>query len=487
MIDVGNAKPSSVNVEVTPSNNIFRELGNNTYTFLDLLSELIDNCVAARESDGLLDVQITIGVCNQREKSFFAISDNATGIPRGRLGAAISPAAIQNKDSLNEHGLGMKQAVASLGDLEYLATKTKKDKLAIVISKFQFGKLDPKEVAVPWEQGTEIRVVRLREIVPMTQTHYTRDIVRQLGARYRRLLLPDAPQMRLSLKLVDADSSSVDLIQEYRIEPVKPVYFHPKTRQNKPVEEKKIFKGHGWKAVLTFGYAPTDKEYVELGLEKPTKFDPYHVSIRNQGFDILLHDRVIEFHMLSELGLIQARHNDYNIIRGEIDLTSGFSTAITKNAIIQDEHLREAIDQIKEFLDGNGYLQRKTYPGDLSEELLRDRLAEWLRTNRVHPRKDVQTEFAIQGLGGSIDIIADDEVWELKKDEADGLDVYQLFAYLDMGNFEKGVLVAKGFSTGANMAAEHIQKKHKKQITLAPLSEFAVNHPMNDKERQDYS
>jgi len=423
MIDTSKAKVSGVEIEVTPSDHIFRELGNNTYTFLDLLSELVDNCVAAKDSDELLEVQIVIGVCNQRNKTFFVISDNASGIPRGQLGSAISPAAIQNKDSLNEHGLGMKQAVASLGELEYLATKTKKDKEALVVNQFRYGKLDCKELAVPWTKGTEIRVANLREIVPMTQTHYTRDVVKQLGARYRRLLLKDAPQMKLILKLVDADSGSAELIQEYKIEPTKPVYFHPNTRQNKPVVEKKHFKGNGWKADLTFGYAPTDKEYVELGLEKPTKFEPYHVSFKNQGLDIILHDRVIDFHMLSEIGLIQARHPDFNPIRGEIDLKSGFSTAITKNAIIHDEHFKECLDQIREFLDGNGYLKRKTYPGDLPENLLRDRLAEWLKTNKLSPRRDVKTEFAVQGLGGSIDILADREAWEIKKDEADGLDV----------------------------------------------------------------
>lgn len=486
MIDASKAKPSAVEVQVNPSNNIFRELGNNTYSFLDLMSELIDNSIAARNADGLLEVRIQIGISNDREKTFFAISDNASGILRNRVGAAISPAAITNRGSLNEHGLGMKQAIASLGELEYLATKTNKDRDALLIDKFQFGKLDPKEIEVPWGHGTEIRVSHLREIVPVTQAHYTRDVVKQLGARYRRLLLPDAPQMKLSLTLVDPDYID-EPVEAYDIELVKPVYFHPHTRQNKPTVEKKQFHGHGWKAELTFGYAPTEKEYSELGLAKPTKFDPYHVSLNNQGLDIILHDRIIEFHMLSQIGLVQARHPDFNIVRGEIDLKSGFSTAITKNAIIQDEHFRECIQQVKDFLDENGYLKRKTYPGDLPEDLLRDRLAHWLKANPLTPRKDVQTEYAVQGLGGSIDILADGEPWELKKEEADGLDVYQLFAYLDMGKFDSGFLVAKSFSTGAASAAEHIAKTHNKKITLAPLDKFPINQPMSDAEREEYS
>ena len=44
--------------DVPPSDNIFRELGNNTYDFKDLLSELIDNSIAARPLDPRLKIQI---------------------------------------------------------------------------------------------------------------------------------------------------------------------------------------------------------------------------------------------------------------------------------------------------------------------------------------------------------------------------------------------------------------------------------------------
>lgn len=79
-------------------------------------------------------------------------------------------------------------------------------------------------------------------------------------------------------------------------------------------------------------------------------------------------------------------------------------------------------------------------------------------------KNNVQTEYPVEGLGGFIDILADGEPWELKVNEADGLDVYQLFAYMDMGNFEKGYLVAKSFKTGAESAANFINKNHNKTI-----------------------
>jgi len=486
MISLDKAKPSTLQVEIRPSNNIWAALGNNTYDFVDLISELIDNCVAAKVPGVHLNVCIEIGVSEDRHQTFFVITDNASGIARNMLGDAISPAAIQTKGSLNEHGLGMKQAIASLGDLAYLATRTDQDDEAVLIEKFQWENIKPKTLPVDWSHGTEIRVEKLKPSVPMNQAHYTRDVVDYLGARYRRFLLEDNKQMTLILRLIDADEDDKPVINEYQITPVKPVYFHPSTRDNKPVVERKQFSGKGWEAFLTFGYAPTDKEYLDLGLTKPTKFHPYRVSFKKQGLDVFLHNRILVFHALYSIGLIDSPHNDYNFVRGEIDLTKGFSTAITKNSIMQDVHFQECIEQIKTFLVEKKLLERKTSLGDLPEALLRDRLAEWLRRNPIAPKKDVKTEYVVQGLAGSIDILADGEAWELKKEQADGLDVYQLFAYLDIGKYDSGVLVAKEFSTGCEVAAEHISKSYGKKITLQQFAKFPIGHPMDDEEREDY-
>jgi hypothetical protein len=261
---------------------------------------------------------------------------------------------------------------------------------------------------------------------------------------------------------------------------------------NKPVVLNKKFSGSGWKAELTFGYAPTDEELKELGISELPHYHPYKVSISKQGLDIILHDRVILFHQLSELGIVSVRHNDYNPIRGEITLLQGFSTAITKNSIMFDEHFAGCIEQIKEFLTGKGeegassYIRLKRYPSELPEALLRDRLANWLLNNPVNKKKDVKTEYSIEGLAGNIDILADNEAWEVKRDQANGLDVYQLFAYMDMGNIDKGYLVASTFATGASAAADFIKAHHAKDITLAKRSDFPINHQPSEEERKEY-
>ncbi len=486
MIDVANAKPSNFTIKIPPSNNIWSALGNNTYDFVDLISELVDNAVAAKVPGALLNVKIQVGASDDRQKTYFVIGDDASGIPREKLGEAISPASIQTRGTLNEHGLGMKQAIASLGELVYLATKTENDAEAAIVEKFQWEDIQPKLAAVDWAHGTEIKVGKLKSVVPLNQEHFTRDVVDYLGARYRRFLLPDNRQMKLVLELVDSDEADRPTIYSKEIESVKPLYFSPKTRDNKPVIEKLPFQGKGWEAQLTFGYAPTDKEYLDLGLVRPTKFHPYRVSLKKQGLDVILHDRILMFHALASIGLVESSHNDYNFIRGEIDLLRGFSTAITKNSILVDRHFQECVEQIKDFLVEKNLLERKTYLEDLPEALLRDRLKVWLLSNPIGPKKDVKTEYAVQGLSGSIDVLADGEAWELKKDQADGLDVYQLFAYLDMGNLVSGVLVARDFSTGCESAAQHITETHGKKIRLEKLEKFPICTPMTDAEREAY-
>lgn len=478
-------------IQVDPSDNIFAELGNNTYDYKDLLSELIDNSIAARIDDRFLNVKVSIGISDsQPNLNWLIVSDDASGIPPDRLGLAITPAGIQTSGSLNEHGLGMKQAIAGLGDLKYLATRVTGEDLARVIEGFHFGPIYPKLVETPWEHGTELAIHKLKSIVRLHAVSYTRDIVPYLGARYRRFLSHTNPKMRITIQMRDIDDTDTDgneqLIQEWIVEEVKPIYFHPNTRRNAPVVEHRKFKGPGWEAALVFGYSPEGHEWTELGLVQPSRFDPYAVTLSRQGLDVILNDRVISFHQLPELGLVGTRHNNYNNIRGEIILKSGFTTAITKNSIIATEHWRQCLAEIKEFFDEKGYIKSKTYPDALPEAALRDRLANWLKTNNFAPRTDVKKEYVVEGLGGKIDVLADSDAWELKRDDAYGLDVYQLFAYLDMTDFKKGYLLAKRFKDSAYAARDHINRKHDVEIVLDTLENYPINHPLTEQEIAEY-
>ena len=480
-----------IKINIKPSDNLFKELGNNTYDFVDLISEFIDNSIAAKLNDEILDLKIVIGISKYNEKeSYFMIKDNAGGIKREYLEKALSPGATSGGKTLNEHGLGMKQAIAALGTLDYLKTKAKDDDKATQINELKFGEVDAELVDVEFNHGTEIKVTNINSIVPISPQKYTQNIIPLLGARYRRFLKEDNPKMKLEIELKSFLYNEKSKCHSWEVKAIEPVYFHPNTRRNEPIINKMELKGKKWKARITFGYAPSDKQYEDLGLEEPKNYMPYRVSINKQGLDIINNDRVIKFHQLSEIGLVTTRHNKYNYIRGEIDLIYGFTTAITKNNIIRDNNFEELIIKIKELLDKKQCLNKKSYPDEIPENLLRDRLKKIFETSKMNKKWNVKVEYPVEGLGGFIDILAEGregfEVWELKANEATGLDVYQLFAYMDMGNFDKGYLLAKSFKTGAESAAQFINKNHNRTIELVESEEFNINNPPTEDELKKY-
>lgn len=483
----------TIKINVKPNDKIFKELGNNTYTFIESLAELIDNSLSAKYETKAVNITIEIGYFKSDKRvDYISIEDDAKGIDKDILPNAISPAALSGGKSLNEHGLGMKQAIAALGDLEYLKTKTEDIDYEMQVDEFKFGEVIVKtNKNVNYKSGTKIKIKNVSSLVPYTPQKYTQNIVVNLGAMYKRFLKPGNKQANITiiLKNIDRDQKGnffPDNEHRWEVKEVKPIYFHPNKRINEPVVINKRFSGRGWEARLTFGYAPTDYQYEEMGIEPPKNYDPYKVSINKQGLDIIRYDRVIKMHQLSEIGLIETKHNSYNAIRGEIDLIHGFTTAITKNNIIHDQNFSELITQIKEYLTKENLLRKKTYPDAIPEKLLKDRLFNHFTTSTLMRKSKVQTEFPIEGFGGFIDILADDEVWELKSDTASGQEVYQLFSYLDITGLEIGYLVAKDFLNSAKYAQEHINKTHNKNIYLITLDEFPILDPPTPEEIKNY-
>jgi phosphoenolpyruvate synthase/pyruvate phosphate dikinase len=57
---------------------------------------------------------------------------------------------------------------------------------------------------------------------------------------------------------------------------------------------------------------------------------------------------------------------------------------------------------------------------------------------------------------------------------------------MDMGHIQKGYLVAASFATGAKATKDFINNNHNKEITLAKLKDFPVNHPPSEEERTSY-
>lgn len=485
--------------EVFPSDNIFRELGNNTYTYKDLLSEFIDNSIAASIDGKMLNIEICIYFSanknGDRIPKKIIVRDDAKGIEQALIGKALSPGAIKTEDSLNEHGMGMKQAIAGMGELDYLATKISNEDKARVILELKYGKIETYYTTeFKYDSGTEICITNLKAIVSTNPTTYAQHIVPYLGARYRYYLKPENKRLNLNLILINEDIQKET--NAWNIKMISPIYYHPYYRSDKPVIYRFPIKGEKWEAELTFGYAPANKYQLEqIGVKEPKQYEPYYVSLSKQGIDIVLHDRIILFHQFAELGIVGVSHPSLNTIRGELILKKGFSTAITKNYIIEDSNYKECISRLMDILTGEedgpnnkkeDYVKVKTYPERLPHPLVLDRLGTWLTSSPIIQKENIDFEYTVEGIDGHIDILADGEAWELKLEQASALDVYQLFMYMDIGNISKGYLIAKSFSSGAKYCAKYIKGKHEKEIILDNLDNYPINQSASADERKKF-
>lgn len=502
MINLERITKSKLVTKVVASNNIYFELGNNRYTLGELFSEFIDNSIAGRLDDTVIDIDILIYYINDangnRVLTKIIFRDNSGGIEQNILGKALSPASKTTKGSLNEHGMGMKQATYALGEFSYLATKRKGEEKARIIFEMRYGDIDTYYTDdFEYTQGTEICVKNIKSSISNNPTYYAQNIVPYLGARYRYFLQPKNKKINLSIKMINEDSDKVT--NDWSVRRISPIYFNNYYRNDTPLIDKFPIKGKGWSAELTFGHAPANKyEYGELGVKEPKAFEPYYVSIKKQGIDVIMNGRVIMFHQLEELGIVGSEHPSLNTIRGELVLKKGFKTAITKNQIMYDKNFLQCIFKVKQILNGEApgpsnqkidYMKNNNYVKKLPHKLLVDRLGKLMINSPVlneNRDKDIHYEFTIEGIDGHIDFLLGDTAWELKTEQASAQDVYQLFMYMDIGNITKGCLVAKSISPGAKYCADFINKNHGKHIILDVLNNYAINDSPSAEERKKY-
>lgn len=481
---------------------IFDELGNNTYSPEDLLSELIDNSLSARDGK-MVHIDLNFYL-DEENKSLteFSIKDDAKGIPLENFGIVICPGGSRTSDPLNEHGLGLKQSVAAMGHLIYLASKTENSNEGHLIRKFGY-EVDEESTDIIPNHGTEVRVAidENKKMKTKGYSWFKNECRKKLGARYRRFLQPDN---RFAVIMMHFYDSNRNRLADVEVEKNEPVYFHPSKAKNEPVFSNFKLKGHNWEAKLTFGYAPTKEEYERLGMEPVSRYDVYGVTLNHQGLDIIINNRVLLFHQLYQQGIVDAQHNSFNHVRGEIELLKGFTTTVTKNQLNDTVAVKECMEQIRNILSGEApgpggvikdYLKTESTPEDLPEDLLRDRLKNHLEKMPLYDCETVETEHVVEDLGGFIDVYAQMkdgsyEIWELKNEEARALDVFQLFMYMTVKKedvqVKRGFILATSFSNGAKFAVEFLNKKYGFNIIKTTYQDYPINYKPTPDELKEY-
>lgn len=484
-------------LEINCKQRVINELAFNNLLFKDLLCELIDNVVAELTYCKTATVHVniggpwvTIGKSRQldREKSFFEIEDNATGIESTRLAECLELAGTSGKydRSLHEHGEGMKRAIVSIGkNLKFLKTKHKNDDFSSEINQLVVnGKVKRIKDYSPSNIGTKIRIEDLFTKVPSRYEDYAL-LIPWLGAKYSKLLSGSNKMKGQKLEIIFTLFDEKENIyttgngQEARwiVKPCEPYYRMDELAIDNPL------KGDGWAAHLQFGWAAKEEQYKSNDMEVPGPKHPYRLS--NSTIDVDMYDRMLC--RLDPQDLDVGVYKFYNY-HGKLILLDGFKTSSSKDGVYEDNNWQELLLQVKKLVKQEIEAEVNRNKDTIrSESECRD----YLYNRWTNEDYEVKKEYSLDGVGGNVDIavkINDKwEVRELKAEQANGLHVYQVLYYLDMWKEAKkdtAWLIAPSFSEGAFETASRVMNEKNINVKLKTFEDIGLTTPRPSKHRK---
>lgn len=476
-------------------------LGKQEMDFHQVLGELLDNSISASGKDSDEDMlPFTIEIYIQRigSKIRVKVADQGMGMTVDELTKHIlSPGGKGNSNGpLNEHGFGLKNALCMLTSGNKLPFKIqtrdneaiKKNIYYIVKGPFSF------DMNVDLEDHTHWNV-NLRHVISNNGTRIYGETTYEyfntlhkrsklfetlierlgehLGVMYRYYLKNSSNKLWLRWQdqgdNEDSPNSSASW-KEQRCIPIEIPYDNAgSTRREIPI---------------TISSKTVTAIYHEGNLDKGKVNDasqgwPYPLRIyyqanpSTQGIDIVVRNRVIKTGQLPEIWPERERHNDYNYFTGELILDENFRTVNNKTAM--DPHnpfWKGLIDLLNQ--ETSGYTPtkrtRKRIESDIKEKM-KIILEGTISGSTVFKDRPVWS-----GSGVKIDMyhkMADGsmQIYEVKPDTAEPLDVYQLLMYWD------GIVKdEKKSPTLARLVAKDITDSVKNMITEINKRKDGINN-----------
>jgi len=96
-------------IDITPDKSLMPKLANAGYSFVQAISELVDNSIDARPEGRTLLVKIELG------RDHIQVLDDGIGMNQREAAACLKLAYSEKQGKLGEFGLGLKTACLSLG------------------------------------------------------------------------------------------------------------------------------------------------------------------------------------------------------------------------------------------------------------------------------------------------------------------------------------------------------------------------------------
>lgn len=419
-----------------------------------IVNEFIDNCISNFTGNNTMTRNIIISLVETTVNGDVTISieDSGTGIKKlneaftlGSCAAAESP--------LNEHGFGLKHALASANpenDSWVIYTRTQED-----INAEQFKKIEApykienfsakicKNEKWPGKlngTGTIIRFVCKKDMYRtiargirggMTNFRNIADVLcEDIGFIYSGVI--EENRASITLDIVDVNGDHINR----SVGAVKPDwedYIKPGSGNQE------VDLGNG-KVAIEYQFGKVNKKPERKEFDNTTARKYYQKSMSTSGVEIRINGRVLCYNLFKEIWGIE-KHNSYNYLLITINLKSTNREALpktrtSKNGLREgDEKLEKLYEWIKSNLsEPQKDVTLSDHETDLFE-VLRDRMNQY----DSDPNKVVRTEQDVFiSTGNSKDRVRIDlyyknsygvTIYEGKKDVTTSKDVYQLRMY----------------------------------------------------------
>lgn len=263
----------------------------NSMDFISLVKEFIDNIAAEMSGtpEGFVTRAEIIIKANWDSGSIIdlisaqiIIKDNSVGIKREKLADCLKVGKEGNISesihSLHEHGFGMKIAIWSLGDLSYLITKHKEEKVSSkIIDLPTEGELDvfDDNYFLENDSGTVICIENLNKekvSLILRRSDISMWVVPYLSAVYSRLLVTNQMnKRRMEISIVTQDLNEKE-ISRWNLEPTELYWRNNKVDLDLSRDDKK----HNYTVCFNLGIAADSSEYEQYGFNPRTHNHPFH-------------------------------------------------------------------------------------------------------------------------------------------------------------------------------------------------------------------
>lgn len=499
------------------SNVVWVGLGGNFDSLPQIINELVDNSLSdlIRHHKGIHMKSIFIKIIKDKEKDkdkgkdeedeenyHIQIEDTGSGIEN--LSAAFSLGNYDGQEtSLNEHGFGMKNALAAANntnDAWKVITRNTKAKdgdyyyvveAPYSLSKQRVTKVEHEKYPGELDQGTivsfDVSFRLIKTIVKGLKGNYQKlsaivgVLSEDLGYTYGPLLKKYGINMEIIYKDDDMDEDATSLVSEVV-----------------PKVQRILAPGIG-DYKHDFGRGELTLHYEFLCVERNEKlYKHYLANMDTSGVEIRVNGRLLTDNLFTEIWGIE-KHNAYNYLLVKLDVRSDNvdslpKTKTTKTGFLQDD---KVLSNIYSWVSKELSPSKRAGLADHEVELF-----EQLRELKEKMYKDddsscvVETErYAFTRLDEKIRIdlyqMFNDKItiYEGKKDKTTPKDVYQLLMYWDGLTFDgnhvnQAILIASEHPDSVKRIVEYKNgskdsEGNQYNIKLDSWHDVGINYPEN--------